>query len=141
MRGLPSLVGEAGTRSSDRRAFPRAEVRYPIRLEASLNTPTTSILCLDVPGFTVDVSRGGLLATLPESLAPGVRCSVSFLLDEDRVGPVRVPGMVRRLAPGGEDSLVAIEFDEALDYLDVDEKSAQGSGRRPLQLLSSVFSI
>lgn len=140
MRLIPSLAPESTVASPDRRAFPRVDVRYPIRLEASLRTPTTRILRLDVRAVTVDLSRGGLLASLPESLAPGVRCEVHFLLGEDHLRPGRVLARVRRLMATREAALIAVEFDEALEYLQADGLDSHRPRRGPLQLLSHVFS-
>ena len=70
-------------------------------------------------GRTINISRGGLLARMDQSVTTGSRCLVHFDKGSDRVRPSRAWGKVLRTQGWGEHFVVAIEFETPLQVLEL----------------------
>ena len=99
----------------ERRAYPRLLEVFAIKLGVELRTGGST----PASGSTINISRGGLLAAVDARMSLNARCDVRFLDSEDRVSPTETTGVVCRISLHGDDFLVAIEFDEPLEYLKV----------------------
>jgi hypothetical protein len=98
----------------DRRQYERVKVSKPVKLEAILRGRFIDIMRLEMSGVTIDVSRGGFLANVDQSISPGVRCRVDLQADESGNEAESLWGRVRRSSMGKRGFIVALEFDEPL---------------------------
>ena len=96
---------------ANRRRHERVRVNQPVKLEATLRGRFIDIMRLQMSGLTVDLSNGGLSATVDESISPGVRCRVEFI-ETGGGPPPSLWGRVRRTTPRGNAHLVAVEFED-----------------------------
>ena len=102
---------EQTDQDANRRRHERVRVNQPVKLEATLRGRFIDIMRLEMSGVTVDLSSGGISATVDHSISPGVRCRVEFT-DPDGGPPHSVWGRVRRTTPKLNAYLVALEFEE-----------------------------
>ena len=72
---------------------------------------------LEMSGVTVDMSKGGILATVDQSISPGVRCRVDLTPTEGEGPTESLWGRVRRTNVGKNGFVVALEFDEPVKAL------------------------
>lgn len=108
-------MSETDTKTDNRRQFERVRVNAPVKLEATLKGRFIDILSLELEGVTVDMSRGGVLAKVDQSITPGVRCRIEIEPEEGGGDPRSFFGRVRRTYQGNRNGyLVALEFDEPL---------------------------
>ena len=105
---------KSSEQDDDRRQFERVKISKPVKLEAILRGRFIDIMRLEMSGVTIDVSRGGFLANVDQSISPGVRCRVD--LQESKTGgePESLWGRVRRASMGKKGFIVALEFDEPM---------------------------
>ena len=101
-----------------RRQYERVKVTRPVKLEATLRGRFIDIMRLEMSGVTIDVSEGGFLANLDQSISPGVRCRVE-LAGEDGADPKSLWGRVRRTTTGKNGFVVALEFDEPVQAVEM----------------------
>lgn len=71
-------------------------------------------------GMTLDVSRGGALTRVQRPVAEGSRCVLHVPGGEEKLGRNLIYATVRRVAERPEGFLVAVEFDNPLERLDLD---------------------
>jgi hypothetical protein len=90
----------------DRRAHPRVDVEIPVEIDVGVYGVTTT-------GNTVNLSRGGVLATLGHFIEVGERCTVRFPGAGPRTDFV-IPATVVRAQQLGAVNLIALQFTEAL---------------------------
>lgn len=102
------------TSDRNRRQYERVKVAQPVRLQATLRGRFIDIMRLEMSGVTIDMSEGGFLANVDQSISPGVRCRVE-LPGEDGADPKTVWGRVRRTSSGSRGYFVALEFDEPIE--------------------------
>jgi len=108
-------VSQTDTQTDNRRQFERVRVTAPVKLEATLKGRFIDILSLELEGVTVDMSRGGVLAEVDQSITPGVRCRIKIEAEDGHGDARSFFGRVRRTFQGKRDGyLVALEFDEPL---------------------------
>lgn len=99
----------------NRRQYERVRVTAPVKLEATLKGRFIDILSLELTGVTVDMSRGGVLAQVDQSITPGVRCRIEIEPEEGDGAPRSFYGRVRRTISHNRNGyMVALEFDEPL---------------------------
>ena len=109
----PTVQERAAEDDQDnRRQYERIRVSQPVKLEATLRGRFIDIMRLEMSGQTIDMSRGGVLANVDQSITPGVRCRVDFAEIEGKETPESLWGRVRRTTTGKDGFIVAIEFDE-----------------------------
>ncbi len=101
----------------ERRAYPRVDVAFDLRLDVTIRTPGSK----PATGTTVNVSRGGILATVDRRVSLRSRCVIQFEGAEAkiRISPTEVRGVVLRMTPHKSGFLIAIMFDTPLDALEV----------------------
>ena len=104
--------------SSEKRRHQRVRVTKPVTLEATLRGRFIDIMRLEMSGVTIDMSEGGILANVDQSISPGVRCRID-LTAKDGDGPTEsLWGRVRRTDMSKNGFVVAIEFDEPTKALE-----------------------
>lgn len=109
----------------NRRQHERVKVTQPVKLEATLRGRFIDIMRLEMTGVTIDLSDGGVCASVDQSISPGVRCRVE-LADEDGGEPHSLWGRVRRTTPAsGGGYVLALEFDEPVEAAELLGKSGQ----------------
>jgi hypothetical protein len=107
-------VAESKKKTDDRRQFERVKVSKPVKLEAILRGRFIDIMRLEMSGVTIDMSRGGFLANVDQSISPGVRCRVDLEAGDGGEVPDSLWGRVRRSSMGKRGFVIALEFDEPL---------------------------
>ena len=107
-------MANSNEQDDDRRQYERVKLSKPVKMEAVLRGRFIDIMRLEMSGVTIDVSRGGLLANLDQSISPGVRCRVDLQESESGGEPESLWGRVRRASMGKKGFVVALEFDEPL---------------------------
>jgi len=107
-------VAKSNEQDDDRRQYERVKVSKPVKLEAILRGRFIDIMRLEMSGVTIDMSRGGFLANVDQSISPGVRCRVDLQQREGGGEPESLWGRVRRSSMGKKGFIVALEFDEPL---------------------------
>ncbi len=107
-------MAQSNEQDDDRRQYERVRVSKPVKLEAILRGRFIDIMRLEMSGVTIDVSRGGFLANVDQSISPGVRCRVDLQESESDGEPESLWGRVRRASMGNKGFVVALEFDEPL---------------------------
>jgi len=100
--------------SGNQRQYERVRVTRPVKLEATLRGRFIDIMRLEMSGVTIDLSDGGFLANVDQSISPGVRCRVE-LAGEDGGEAKSLWGRVRRTTTGKTGFVVALEFDEPVE--------------------------
>jgi hypothetical protein len=108
------MVAKNKEQDDDRRQYERVKVSKPVKLEAILRGRFIDIMRLEMSGVTIDVSRGGFLANVDQSISPGVRCRVDLKESESTGEAESLWGRVRRSSMGKKGFVVALEFDEPL---------------------------
>jgi len=108
------MVADKTEQEDDRRQYERVKVSKPVKLEAILRGRFIDIMRLEMSGVTIDMSRGGFLANVDQSISPGVRCRVDIQGKKDGDEPESLWGRVRRSSMGKRGFIVALEFDEPL---------------------------
>ena len=108
------MVAKSNEQDDDRRQYERVKVSKPVKLEAILRGRFIDIMRLEMSGVTIDVSRGGFLANVDQSISPGVRCRVDLKESEEGGEAESLWGRVRRSSMGKKGFVVALEFDEPL---------------------------
>jgi hypothetical protein len=132
-------VAEQQDSGRNRRQYERVKVTQPVKLEATLRGRFIDIMRLEMSGVTIDMSEGGFLANVDQSISPGVRCRVE-LPGEDGADPKSLWGRVRRTTTGKTGFVVALEFDEPVEaaellgsaagaVLEVPETDGSGNGK------------
>ena len=106
----------AGPSGRERRKHPRIEAAFALRLaiEVGVSGSTAAV------GTTVNISRGGVLATVDQLLPLRARCSISFVGTGSRVQPTEMKGTVVRVTRRTSGCVVGIAFDQPLDTLEVE---------------------
>ena len=107
-------MAKSKEQDDDRRQYERIKVSKPVKLEAILRGRFIDIMRLEMSGVTIDMSRGGFLANVDQSISPGVRCRVDLQQREGGGEPESLWGRVRRSSMGKRGFIVALEFDEPL---------------------------
>lgn len=105
---------EPDNQQDDRRQYERVKVSKPVKMEATLRGRFIDIMRLEMTGVTIDMSRGGFLANVDQSVSPGVRCRVDLESSEGDGETESLYGRVRRASVGRNGFIVALEFDEPL---------------------------
>ena len=101
----------------ERRAHPRVDLAFDLRINIAIGAAGSK----PAIGSTVNVSRGGLLATVNRRVPLLSHCVIQFEGAEakKRISPTEVHGVVLRVTPRKNEFLVAIMFDAPLDVLKV----------------------
>ena len=103
--------------ADNRRRYERVRVTKPLKLEATLRGRFIDIMRIEMTGVTIDMSKGGILANVDQSISPGVRCRVD-LTAKDGSGPTETLwARVRRTDMSKNGFVVALEFDEPVKAL------------------------
>ena len=105
----------ASENGSERRRYPRHDAAIPVQLEVEVapkDAETTK-------GTTINVSKGGMLVRLSDSLGVGSRCLIRFIGAEERISPQTTVGTVIRETAGREDFAIAFAFEIELALLSV----------------------
>ncbi|MFQ5745036.1 MAG: PilZ domain-containing protein [Acidobacteriota bacterium] len=110
----------------DRRQYERVRVNKPVKLEATLRGRFIDIMRLEMSGVTIDMSRGGFLANVDQSISPGVRCRVDLEDSEGTAEPESLWARVRRASMSRDGFVVALEFDEPIKAQEL-----LGGGKEP----------
>ena len=97
--------------TDERRKYDRVKMSQPVKLEATLRGRFTDLMRLETSGTTIDMSEGGFLAHVEESISPGMRCRIE-LEDEDSGTSTSLWGRVRRTTTDRSGFVVALEFDD-----------------------------
>jgi hypothetical protein len=105
----------------DRRRFPRHEATFAVEFELEVYGFEDGSRPFFASGKTVNLSRSGLLARLDLPVAHGSVCKLFFRHTGEQVRPRHVSGRVVRLRESGDDFLLAVEFDEPLAGIEVDQ--------------------
>jgi hypothetical protein len=108
------MVAMSKEQDDDRRQYERVKVSKPVKMEAILRGRFIDIMRLEMSGVTIDMSRGGFLANVDQSISPGVRCRVDLQESQSGGEPESLWGRVRRSSMGKKGFIVALEFDEPL---------------------------
>jgi len=100
----------------ERRAHPRvsASFRLTLAVEVGLGGSQTA------HGVTVNISRGGIMASVDRRLPLRARCRIHFPDAAHRIRPTETGGEVLRISRQGKGFLVGIKFDEPLEVLEVE---------------------
>lgn len=109
---------EQTDQDANRRRHERVRVKQPVKLEATLHGRFIDIMRLEMSGVTIDLSNGGMSATVDQSISPGVRCRVEFP-NPDGGSPLNLWGRVRRTTPKHNVHVVALEFEELEEAAEV----------------------
>ncbi len=118
------MVGKPSD-SVDRRAHARAELDFVfVQLDVEVATGSNRIT-----GYTVNISRGGVLLRLKQDIPAGLPCVVHFLEPKGVVDAENKPGTVMRSDDLGGYFHVAIQFDSLLDVLEMPDESNHQPGR------------
>lgn len=107
-------MAKSNEQDDDRRQYERVKVSKPVKLEAILRGRFIDIMRLEMSGVTIDMSRGGFLAKVDQSISPGVRCRIDLQEKEAGGEPESLWGRVRRSSMGKRGFIIALEFDEPL---------------------------
>jgi hypothetical protein len=107
-------VAKSKKTTDERRQYERVKVSKPVKLEAILRGRFIDIMRLEMSGVTIDMSRGGFLANVDQSISPGVRCRVDLEAGDSGEVPDSLWGRVRRSSMGKRGFVIALEFDEPL---------------------------
>ena len=115
-------------RPKERRSYPRVDVAFSLRIKVEVEAAGSKAAL----GTTVNVSRGGILATVDRRLSIRSHCRIRFhgAEAEKWISQTEVYGVVLRVKPRRHDFLVALMFDEPLDELKV-TKTAWKKKRLP----------
>lgn len=108
-------------RGPDRRRHRRHEASFDIRVELEVYGFEGEVRPFFASGSTVNVSRSGLLATLDAPVSTGSVCNIFFRDTGEQLRPHHVTGRVVREFEEGDRHFVAVEFDEPLLRLEVEE--------------------
>ena len=95
-------MSESHASSLDQRAHPRVEVVIPVEVDVQPYGVTTT-------GSVINLSRGGVLASVQHQIKVGQRCAVRFPISEGRDPGVRAATVVRSQADE-HGYLVALQF-------------------------------
>jgi hypothetical protein len=107
-------VGEEAYEEQDRREHPRYDMVFPVEMEVAI--PGSKPLRLK--GTTINVSLGGVLVDLPQTVHTGARCRVHFQHAVGRISPSKQLGQIRHVRPWKQGRhAVAVEFREPLEMV------------------------
>jgi hypothetical protein len=101
----------------NRRAFQRLPAHYVVQLEPEHRASRQDIAGLPLNGTTVNVSRGGMLATIEQGILRHGRYRIRFLEASGTIRPEITWGAVRRSRARNRGWEVGIEFDDPLDVI------------------------
>jgi hypothetical protein len=105
----------------DRRKFSRHEASFAVEFELEVYGFEDESRPFFASGKTVNLSRSGLLARLDLPVTHGSICKLFFRHTGEQVRPQHVAGRVVRLRESGDEFLIAVEFDEPLAHIEVDQ--------------------
>ncbi|MFQ5744034.1 MAG: PilZ domain-containing protein [Acidobacteriota bacterium] len=119
MKGPDQEVSNQVTSSSslNRRAFHRFDATYQVQLEPEFQFSKSDLPQLPISGMTLNVSKGGMLATIDQGVLRHGRYLVRFLRVGESVKPEIMWGAVRRSRARNSGWEVGIEFDTPLEFL------------------------
>jgi len=103
--------------SSNRRAYQRLPTQYLVQLEPEHRASRQDIAGLPLNGATVNMSRGGMLATIDQGILRHGRYRIRFLEVSGAIRPEIAWGAVRRSRARNRGWEVGIEFDDPLDVI------------------------
>ncbi len=101
----------------NRRAFRRMPAHYLVQLEPEHRASRQDIAGLPLNGTTVNMSRGGMLATIEQGILRHGRYRIRFLEATGAIRPEITWGAVRRSRARNRGWEVGIEFDDPLDVI------------------------
>lgn len=114
--GAPRVVPEAPD-PSNRRAYQRLPAHYLVQLEPEHRASRQDIAGLPLNGATVNMSRGGMLATIEQGILRHGRYRIRFVEASGAIRPEITWGAVRRSRARNRGWEVGIEFDDPLDVV------------------------
>ena len=98
----------------NRRAYRRLPAHFQIQLEPEHRAQRQGTAGLPLNGMTVNLSRGGMLATINRGILRHGRYLIRFLEAEEAIQPAFAWGVVRRSRARTRGWEVGIEFDDPL---------------------------
>ncbi|MFQ5742764.1 MAG: PilZ domain-containing protein [Acidobacteriota bacterium] len=99
------------------RAFPRFNLKSPIRLRPELLLTRSEHVQVPIKGSTVNISRGGALAQVDQGILQSGRYRVQFLALRGHGGHDGLWGTVRRSRATDAGWFIGIEFEQHLQDL------------------------
>lgn len=102
---------------SNRRAYQRLPTHYVVQLEPEHRASRQDIAGLPLNGTTVNMSRGGMLATIEQGILRHGRYRIRFIEASGAIRPEITWGAVRRSRARNRGWEVGIEFDDPLDVI------------------------
>ena len=99
------------------RASYRVKLEVPVELEMELRSDDLSSQQFVAYGVTVNISAGGMLAHLDQTVVEGAECSVHFLEAKGKLSPDLTRGKVHRVRVCREGYEVAVKFETPLEVL------------------------
>ena len=109
---------EIETDPRNRRAYQRLPAHYQIQLEPEHRARRQHVVGLPLNGRTVNVSRGGLLATIDQGVLRHGRYLIRFLEAGGAIQPAVTWGAVRRSRARNRGWEIGIEFDDPLEDIE-----------------------
>lgn len=113
----PTATALEGLESSNRRAFPRISLSFPILLEPDVQLADQHPLATPISGVTLNLSKGGMLARIEHGILRHGRYRVRFLRTAGTVEPDRLSGVVRHSRARRKGWEVGFQFDDVLRVL------------------------
>lgn len=114
----------------ERRQHPRAEAALELSIEVELYGFSGDMDAFFASGRTVNLSVGGLLASVDAPLTAGSVCKVFFRDDAGQVRPRHATARVRRCHERDDGTfLVAVAFEAPLTRLELDQRASAMVGR------------
>ncbi len=113
----PVKAAPKSTDQTNRRAYQRLPAHYLVQLEPEHRASRQDIAGLPLNGTTVNMSRGGMLATIDQGILRHGRYRVRFLEAAGAIRPEIAWGAVRRSRARNRGWEVGIEFDDPLDVI------------------------
>lgn len=110
-------VTDVETGPRERRAYMRLPANVQIQLEPE-RADRQHVAALTLNGITVNLSRGGMLATVEQRILRDSRYLIRFLETSGALEPSVTWGAVRRSQPGQRVWELGIEFDDPLQQLE-----------------------
>lgn len=117
--------------TKEKRRHERVSWVVPATVETEEREERTPIRCR-----TVDVSEGGALLSVNESLQPGARVAIRFKVDRFELGPEKARVLRNDSVFNGTEILTAVEFEDPhrglTEMMEFDRQKKQWLARRTL---------
>lgn len=110
-------TSHTGAEHTNRRAYQRLPAQYQVELEPEHRATRQDIAGMPLNGTTVNMSRGGMLATIDQGILRHGRYLIRFLEASGAIRPEITWGAVRRSRARNRGWEVGIEFDDPLDVI------------------------